>query len=251
MLCKASTIVSLAKAEVGYHEKASNSNLDSKTGNSGHANWNKYAAYIDKNFPNFYNTPKNGFDWCDIFVDYLFLKSFGYKNAMRLLCQPEKSAGAGCPYSYNYYVAKGRARTYPNIGSQIFFDYGTGIAHTGIVVGYDNTYVNTIEGNSADAVTERKYKRTDSRIAGYGFPEYDKEEETVAKKTIEQIAYEIIRGDWGVGEERIKKLKQAGYDAGAIQKKVNEILTKDETKKTKYIISIDTKKHDSIEIRLV
>ena len=251
MVCKASTIVALAKSQIGYREKATNANLESKTANSGTANWNKYAAYIDKNFPNFYNTPKNGFDWCDIFVDYLFLKSFGYKNALRLLCQPEKSAGAGCPYSYNYYVAKGRARTYPALGAQIFFDYGTGIAHTGIVIAYDNTYVHTVEGNSSDAVTERKYKRTDSRIAGYGHPEYDKEETAVPKKTVEQIAYEVIRGDWGVGSERVEKLKAAGYDAEAVQKKVNEILTKDETKKSKYILSVDASKYDGIEIRLV
>ena len=35
-------VISLAKAEVGYLEKASNSNLESKTANVGYNNYTKY-----------------------------------------------------------------------------------------------------------------------------------------------------------------------------------------------------------------
>ena len=35
------------------------------------------------------------------------------------------------------------------------------------------------------------------------------------------MAYEVIRGDWGNGEERKNKLTQAGYDYDTIQKIVN------------------------------
>ena len=45
-----------------------------------------------------------------------------------------------------------------------------------------------------------------------------------AKKSIDQIAREVIRGDWGAGEERRKRLTAAGYDYNAVQKRVNEIL---------------------------
>ena len=45
-----------------------------------------------------------------------------------------------------------------------------------------------------------------------------------AKKTVTQIAKEVINGKWGNGEERKKKLKAAGYDYAAVQKKVNELL---------------------------
>ena len=44
------------------------------------------------------------------------------------------------------------------------------------------------------------------------------------KKSIEEIAREIIAGQWGNGKERITKLKKAGYDADAVQRKVNEFL---------------------------
>ena len=38
----ATKLVEIATAEIGYHEKASNSNLDSKTANSGNKNFTKY-----------------------------------------------------------------------------------------------------------------------------------------------------------------------------------------------------------------
>ena len=43
-------------------------------------------------------------------------------------------------------------------------------------------------------------------------------------KTIEQLAYEVLAGLWGNGEERKKRLIAAGYDYAAVQAKVNEIL---------------------------
>ena len=47
---------------------------------------------------------------------------------------------------------------------------------------------------------------------------------TSSTKSVDEIAKEVIRGDWGNGEERKQKLTAAGYDYSVIQKKVNEIL---------------------------
>jgi N-acetylmuramoyl-L-alanine amidase len=58
-------------------------------------------------------------------------------------------------------------------------------------------------------------------------PEPEKTEEkkpTTTKKTVDQIAKEVIQGKWGNGATRKKKLQAAGYDYTAVQKKVNEIL---------------------------
>lgn len=43
-------------------------------------------------------------------------------------------------------------------------------------------------------------------------------------KIINAVAHEIIAGKWGNGQERIDRLKAAGYDPDKIQKRVNEIL---------------------------
>ena len=47
---------------------------------------------------------------------------------------------------------------------------------------------------------------------------------TVKKKTIDEIAHEVIAGKWGSGDARKKNLQAAGYDYNAVQKRVNELL---------------------------
>lgn len=44
------------------------------------------------------------------------------------------------------------------------------------------------------------------------------------KKSVDEIAKEVIKGLWGSGEERKKALTDAGYDYAVVQKKVNELL---------------------------
>lgn len=44
------------------------------------------------------------------------------------------------------------------------------------------------------------------------------------KKTISQIAKEVINGEWGNGDTRKKKLEAAGYDYDEVQKEVNKQL---------------------------
>ena len=49
-------------------------------------------------------------------------------------------------------------------------------------------------------------------------------DEKTRKKSTDEIAEEVIKGKWGNGEERIRRLEAAGYDAKAVQKRVNERL---------------------------
>lgn len=44
------------------------------------------------------------------------------------------------------------------------------------------------------------------------------------KKTVDQLAQEVIDGKWGTGDARKEALTKAGYDYNAVQKKVNELL---------------------------
>lgn len=44
------------------------------------------------------------------------------------------------------------------------------------------------------------------------------------KKSIEEVAKEVINGDWGNGQDRKQRLEAAGYNYGEVQGKVNEIL---------------------------
>lgn len=181
----ASKVISVALAEVGYLEKGSNSNLDSKTGNAGYKNYTKYSRDFDQNFPTFYNGKKSGAEWCDIFVDWCFVKAFGVEAALKLLGQPKKSCGAGCSWSAMYYQKIPSFYRSPKVGDQIFFkDRNGSPCHTGLVYKVDNTYVYTIEGNTSNTsgvvanggcVAKKKYKINSSSIYGYGRPKYDAE----------------------------------------------------------------------------
>ena len=44
------------------------------------------------------------------------------------------------------------------------------------------------------------------------------------KKSVETVAKEVIAGKWGKGGDRKKRLQAAGYDYGAVQRKVNELM---------------------------
>lgn len=43
-------------------------------------------------------------------------------------------------------------------------------------------------------------------------------------KSIDELAREVIKGAWGNGDERRRRLTEAGYDYNAVQKRVNELL---------------------------
>lgn len=76
--------------------------------------------------------------------------------------------------------------------------------------------------------TDRKARLTK---AGY---DYSKVQATVNKlvkasqmtqdKIINAVAHEVIAGKWGNGQERIDRLKAAGYDPDKIQKRVNKLM---------------------------
>ena len=163
-------LIRIAKEENGYLEKKSNKDLDSKTGNAGSNNYTKYARDL---YPSL-----QGQAWCDMYVDWCFVKAFGQVTASQLLCG---GFSAYTPTSAQYYKNKGRWRTSPEPGDQIFFKNAVRICHTGIVTRVTSSKVYTIEGNTSGAsgviangggVCEKSYDLSYSGIAGYGRPDW-------------------------------------------------------------------------------
>lgn len=76
-------LIKVAKAEICYLEKKDNKSLDSKNANTCKGNYTKYARDLD-NIKDFYNGKKNGYAWCDVFIDWCFVKSFGVERAKEL-----------------------------------------------------------------------------------------------------------------------------------------------------------------------
>lgn len=208
----AKQLVAIAEAEIGYHEKASNSNLDSKTANSGKGNYTKYSRDLHK--AGYYNGNKQSFDWCDQFVDWCFFKLCGSKDKAEYLECQTGNYGAGCGFSLKYYKAAGRFDKTPKVGDQIFFKYNLNDAsytadHTGIVVRVTDSLIETIEGNSGNQVQRKAYSRDNKTIVGYGHPRYDAEPTKATKPTAKEcsVTLPILRkGSTGAAVKTLQRL---------------------------------------------
>jgi len=107
-----------------------------------------------------------GDPWCASFVSWLYGKGqegsdspITYTAAVSGLRDQAQKAG--------YYSKVG---TYTPVPGDIMIQKSNGASHTGIVVGVDDKYIYTIEGNSGDAVRERKYEigsSAYSKISGW------------------------------------------------------------------------------------
>ena len=74
-------------------------------------------------------------------------------------------------------------------------------------------------------------------------------------KTNQQIAIEVIAGQWGTGEERKQRLAAAGYDYAAVQSIVNALMSGHEITAEKPAgkfrkITLDLQKYDGLEVYL-
>lgn len=203
-------VIRVAEAEIGYLEKRSNKNLDDKTANAGSANYTKYGAY--------FNT--NPAQWCDLFVDWCFCQAFGKTKAKELL----GGFSAYTPTSAQYFKNMGRWYTgSPKVGDVIFYKNSTRICHTGLVYKVDNTYVYTIEGNTSGGsevisngggCCRKKYLLTNSRIAGYGRPNYDG---TKGGNTVTVTLTVLKKGSKGNEVKTLQRLLNAcGYNCGTV-----------------------------------
>lgn len=164
-------VLRIAAAEIGYHEKDSDANLDSKTApNDGNGNHTKYAR--DLHAAGYYNGDKCGYAWCDAFYDWCLYQAAGRDGAYAQKAQCQTGdCGAGCWYSAQYYMAQGRFYTTgPKPGDQIFFN---DFEHTGLVERVEGTVITTIEGNTGNAVARRTYQIGSKSIDGFGRPRYD------------------------------------------------------------------------------
>ena len=155
----AEQVLEIARNEIGYKEKETNSQLDNKTANAGDENYTKYARDLAQ--AGYYQASKQGFEWCDMFHDWIHYIAAGRNadEAQKVICQ-SGPYGAGCGFSAQYFKDAGRFYTSnPQPGDQIFFNK---YAHTGIVEKVENGIITTIEGNSNNQVERRTYSVSSS-----------------------------------------------------------------------------------------
>ncbi len=162
--------------------------------------------------------------WCATFVSAVAVK-LGYTTIIPTECSCERMIELF--RALDCFVEDESVTPAP--GWIIFYDWndsGKGnnkgySDHTGIIEKVSGGKITVIEGNYSDSVKRRTLKVNGKYIRGYGVPRYDKEP---SKKSVTDIAREVIAGKWGNGSERKRRLTSAGYNYSEVQKKVNEIL---------------------------
>lgn len=129
-------VIRIARNEIGYLEKKSNSQLDSKTTNAGSKNYTKYWRDIKPSY--------QGQPWCAAFVSWCFMKAFGQTNAKKLL---KHWPYVYCPTLGNLFARNAN----PKIGDIVIFYHNGTFTHTGIVTAVIGDRFYTIEGNTSGA----------------------------------------------------------------------------------------------------
>lgn len=129
-------LILIAKNEIGYLEKKSNSQLDDKTANAGSNNYTKYWQDIKPDY--------QGQPWCAVFVSWCFMKAFGLDKAKKLL---KHWPYVYCPTMSELFTLN----TYPKIGDIVIFYHNGTFTHTGLVTAVIGDKFYTIEGNTSGA----------------------------------------------------------------------------------------------------
>lgn len=173
----------LMAAQTGYLEKASNYNLDSKTGNAGYNNYTKYARDV-----NSWGQPGcQGQAWCAVYQFWINVKIFGLAKALQIM-------GGGfynCTSITNHAKKNGTWHSTPKLGALIIFRNG---AHIGRVTEVTSTQVYTNEGNTSKGgtnnvvanggcVADKVYTRNYASIDGYVWIDYGTESESGSTST--------------------------------------------------------------------
>lgn len=129
-------LITVAKNEIGYLEKATNAQLDSKTANAGYNNYTKYWRDI---YPAY-----QGQAWCACFISWIMMTTFGLKTAKKLL---KHWPYVYCPSMRNYFTLYAN----PQVGDIVIFKHNGVFTHTGFVIEVQGDKFKTIEGNTSGA----------------------------------------------------------------------------------------------------
>lgn len=129
-------VILIAKNEIGYLEKKSNSQLDSKTANAGSNNYTKYWRDIKPSY--------QGQPWCACFVSWCFMKAFGLNKAKKLL---KHWPYVYCPTMSGLFMLNAN----PKVGDIVIFKHNGTFTHTGLVTAVVGDRFYTIEGNTSGA----------------------------------------------------------------------------------------------------
>ncbi len=203
-------LIARAYAEQGYIEKASNSNLDSKSTNKGDNNYTKYSRDVN----NAGLVGCQGQPWCCTYQFWLEMQEFGVEKALEHWHMTKKTyVGYNCFSTYNAFNADGKTGKELRLGAVAIFTF----SHAGRVVKiYEKNgkrYWDCAEGNTSSNLSERnggqvvikQREWNDPSVKGFCYIDYELQPES-KKEGWKQAAdgkhwwYQYADGTYPAGE---------------------------------------------------
>lgn len=232
-------LIAVAKNEIGYLEKATNAQLDSKTANAGYNNYTKYWRDIKPSY--------QGQPWCACQISWDMMTAFGLETAKKLL---KHWPYVYCPTMANLFTLYAN----PQVGDIVIFKHNGVFTHTGLVIKVQGDQFWTIEGNTSGAsgivangggVCQKNYYN--SQLPGTKFcrPDYSivtsiKSDSITNTSTVTITKNWIEYGDKGNNVKTLQtKLNKVGYKLEVNGICGNATVTAIKDFQTKYNLAVD------------
>ena len=166
-------------------------------------------------------------EWCDTTVSAAAIKA-GCSELIGRECGVERHVDIF--KSMGIWIEDGRITPQP--GDIIVYNWDDATQpndgysdHIGYVEAVSGGTITAIEGNKGEAVGRRTIPVGWGYIRGFARPKYASSGSSTIKKSVTEVAKEVLAGAWGNCDAIKNALIAAGYDYAAVQAKVNELVS--------------------------
>ena len=196
---KVQKVIDVSRKYLGYIEKASNANLDSKEGNKGTKNYTRFSR--DVNAAGLMGC--QGQAWCGTSQFAFEIEAYGVDQALKNWNMTRKTyVGYNCFSTYNTFKKAGKVSKVPKLGCLVIFTF----SHMGRVIDIQGNKITTIEGNTSAKTYDRNggmvamktYSINDPKIKGFCIIDYD---ETATKPTASTPAKNSVEANVKKGQK--------------------------------------------------
>lgn len=193
------------------------------------AKWSNAGQFLNDTLGKKYDMDGYYGPQCWDYMDYFWLQQVG-----RALSTGGTGMARGCWNNTNARNANAGAdfelitnKNNLTVGDIVVLNTGP-YGHIGMVAAIPNKGITiTVQSQNQGIILTKVTKvnfSLDSFLGAFRYKAWQKPTPATTKKSVDDIAREVIAGKWGNGEDRRIRLEKAGYNYGVIQARVNEMV---------------------------
>ena len=193
------------------------------------AKWSNAKSFMDATLGKKYDMDGAFGPQCWDYMDYFWTQQVG-----RILSTGGTGMARGCWNNTNARKANAGAdfelimnKNNLTVGDIVVLNTGK-YGHIGMIAAIPKKGVTVTVQSQNQGIILTKVTKTnfslDSFLGAFRFKAWQKPTPATTKKSVDDIAREVIAGKWGNYPQRQKNLEKAGYNYGVIQARVNEMV---------------------------